>query len=236
MIRTITRYPAGLLLSALAASWFFLMLMYSACPPVISSGMTGEKVVALTVDDGPDPVFSPQIVDILQRYGVKATFFVVGEQVEKYPEILVKEIRAGNEIGNHSYSHPSLNRLPRPVVKEEIKRTNGIIYKYSGKNVYWFRPPFRHYDLRVVREAKAQGLQTVLWTSVVETRWPGEPSAIAQRVVSEAVPGGIVLLHDSRLDRRVTVKTLPLIIEGLQEKGYRFVTLSELLADGRREI
>lgn len=229
MIKAVGRYPGGLILSALAASLTFLLAIYFYYPPVTNQALIDQKLIALTVDDGPDPRFSPVIVDICRKNNIHATFFVIGEQVEKYPDLLRMEYVAGNEIGNHSYTHQNLNHLNRLSIRDEIKRTNGIICKTIGYNVYWFRPPRKHYNLRVIQEAEDQGLNTVLWTSVVETAAIRDPVQMARRIIRGARPGGIILLHDGGPDRALSVKALPMIIEGLSQKGYRFVTLSELL-------
>ncbi|PKM82577.1 MAG: polysaccharide deacetylase family protein [Firmicutes bacterium HGW-Firmicutes-14] len=236
MARIIPGYPGNLLVSAMAASFILLMTLYNFNPPVITHALTTEKVIALTVDDGPDPMYSPEIVRILDRYGINATFFVVGEQVEKYPQIVKMEAEAGNEIGNHSYTHNNLDCLKHLDVREEIISTNDIICKYTGQNVNWFRPPRRRHHRSVVREAKLQGLDTILWTSVVETKRARDPEEMAGLVIEQAHPGGIILLHDSRLDRSKTLEALPMIIEGLHKEGYRFVTLSELFGRRNRGI
>ncbi len=204
---------------------------YYLYPPVIWAGTGRGKVVALTIDDGPDPRYSRQVLDVLRKYRVRATFFVIGSQVEKYPDIVREELRLGHELGNHTFSHDNLDGLDAARIGQEIKTTNGIIYKYTGKNVYWFRPPRKRYNLTVVDTAGDYGLETILWSTAVETGKTGDPQEMACRVVERARPGFIVLLHDGRLDRGRTVKALPLIIEGLKQKGYTFATLSELLAD-----
>ncbi len=229
MTRYGIRNAVPFLTAALAVSYFCLNLVYYFIPPVIYRGITDEKIVALTFDDGPDPRYSPEIVRILDDYQVKATFFVVGEQVEKYPELLQMESDAGHEIANHSYTHRNMDTLDRISVRDEITRTNGIIYRYTGQDVKWFRPPRRKYDLKVKQETKYQGMDTVLWTSVAETKRTNDSEEMALRVAQQVRPGGIVLLHDSRLDRTLTVEALPRIIEILQKQGYRFVTLSEML-------
>lgn len=223
------RNPGPFLAAVLAVSYFSLTLMYHSIPTIIYNGITDKKIVALTFDDGPDPRYSPEIVRILKDYQIKATFFVVGEQVEKQPELLKMEYDAGHEIANHSYTHRNMDCLDRVSVREEITRTNGIIYKYTGQAVNWFRPPRCKYDFKVKQEAKYQGMDTVLWTLVVETKRTSNPDQMALRVAEQVRPGGIILLHDSRLDRTLTVKALPKIIENLQIQGCRFVTLSELL-------
>ncbi|WP_418790125.1 polysaccharide deacetylase family protein [Phosphitispora sp. TUW77] len=229
-------YSGPFLLAALAVSCFFLNLIYYSNIPVIYKGITDEKIVALTFDDGPDPTFSPEIVRILNDYQIKATFFVVGEQVEKYPEILKMEYDAGHEIANHSYTHRNMDSLDSDAVIEEITRTNGIIHKYTGQHVNWFRPPRCKYDMKVKKEVKCQGMDTVLWTSVIETKMTKDPEQMALRVAEQIRPGGIILLHDSRLDRTLTVKALPILIENLQMQGYRFVTISELLNKDSKSV
>ena len=228
MIKTVLKYPNGLIFLAAVACWVLLSSLYLFSPPVNYERLTTEKVIALTVDDGPDPKFSPQAVEILKKHGAKATFFVVGSQVERYPQVLEMEINAGNEIGNHSYSHKKLSQLNRKQMDQEIKRTNGIIFKNTGHHVIWFRPPYGQYNMWVVEDARDEGMSTVMWTSVVECKRLHDPVKMAQKVINEARPGGIILFHDSRLDRTNTIKALPMIIEGLKKKGYRFVTLSEL--------
>lgn len=198
---------------------------------VIFQVMTGEKTIAITVADGPDPQYTPQILDILHRYNVPATFFVVGRQVERYPDLFRREVAQGHEVANHSYTHRDLPGMSPGEATVELVRINGIISQFTGKNVTWFCPPRGAYNQSVIDTATRCGLKTVLWTKALETHTDKTPEQMARRVIRGVGPGGIILLHDSRLNRTKTVQALPLIIEGLQGKGYRFVTLTDLLAD-----
>lgn len=230
LIKKATTYPYNILFaSLLTVIAVFGLLKESHRTTVVFQNVTGEKIVALTVDDGPDPLYTPQILDILRKYNVPATFFVVGRQVELYPDIFSREIAFGHEVGNHSYSHNHLPGMPYREIVAEIKRTNGIISHFSGKNVKWFRPPRGAYNRNVVDAAARCALKTVLWTKALETSKDKDPEHMARRLINGIRPGGIILLHDGRLDRTKTIKSLPLVIEGLHKKGYRFVTLTELL-------
>lgn len=231
MARNSTRYPVWLLCLGAVICTMFLSMLCFFYPPTLSGELTRHKLIALTIDDGPDPLYSSELLAVLRKYGVKATFFVVGENVEKFPQLVQQELAEGHEIGNHSYSHGRLTQLNDPQIKMEIIRANGIIYKCIGKNVIWFRPPYGACDLRVVRDAGNLGLHTVMWTSAVETSRTKDPGQMARRVLNQAIPGGIILLHDGRVERNTTIAALPAIIEGLQKQGYRFVTLSELFGD-----
>lgn len=236
MVKKAMAYPYNLLLASLLTVFvFFWMVNENNKTAVVFQALTGENTVAITVDDGPDPVYTLQILEILQRYEVPATFFVVGMQVERYPDILRREAALGNEVANHSYTHNNLHTMNLQEVTRELSRTNGIIRQYTGKNVTWFRPPRGAYNRMVTEAANQCGLKTVLWTVVVENRKNKTPEDMARRVVQTVKPGGIILLHDSRLDRTKTVQALPLIIEGLREKGYNFVTVSELLNGNKGE-
>lgn len=109
---------------------------------MISEVTTSQKAIAITFDDGPNPIYTPQVMDILLAANAKATFFVVGEQVEKNPEIVKRAYAEGHEIGNHTYTHPKLSQLPREQCLEEIKRNEKMIKSLIGHNPVVFRPPF----------------------------------------------------------------------------------------------
>lgn len=198
---------------------------------VIYHGPTGEKAVALTFDDGPDPRFTPQVLEVLARYKVRATFFVVGEQAERYPDLIREQAAQGHELANHTYSHPELTRISLPEVFEEIQKNQLTLLRITGASPAFFRPPKKLYNGEIIKLADKIGLPTVLWTVCIENRSVRTPEAMARRVVEHARKGGIILGHDGRLDRQKTVDSLPAIIEGYQKKGYKFVTLSELLTE-----
>ena len=190
------------------------------------------KEIALTFDDGPDPNVTPRILDVLNKEGVKATFFVVGKMVEKYPSLLKEIWGEGHDVGNHTYSHPDLTRLSKKDVLEELDKTRILIKKITGKDTYLFRPPGGRYDNKVIVTTTLTGYKMILWTD-----YPGDygcPSSklIYERAVSRAEEEGIILLHNG-LDS--TLDALPGIISELKKRGYGFVTISELMEEIREK-
>lgn len=201
-----------------------------------------EMKVALTFDDGPSPVFTPLVLDILKRRGVKATFFLVGKHVEKYPDVVRRIIREGHEIGSHSYSHRDLVPASRAAVLCEIERAEQAFIKVVGSKPALFRPPRGLYSESVRKLIEEKGYQMVLW-SVSGMDWSGvSAERIAKRVIRRIHPGAIILLHDSGAllkseggSRHNTVKAVELIIDYLIEMGFEFVTVSELIGERKEE-
>jgi peptidoglycan/xylan/chitin deacetylase (PgdA/CDA1 family) len=192
---------------------------------------TTEKVVALTYDDGPHPVYTPQILSILRKYRVKATFFMIGKNMDKYPEIVRRVVADGHAIGNHTYTHPSdINADSRAQAKGEMEACEKTIERLTGRRSYLFRPPKGFMDEIVYSAAKRMGYRTILWTVCADNHTAPTPRLMADRVLSQVRPGAIVLIHDGYLPIRwKDVRATPLIIEGLRREGYRFVTIPELL-------
>jgi peptidoglycan-N-acetylglucosamine deacetylase len=188
------------------------------------SGPTRHKRVALTFDDGPSS-YTPQVLSILKHHHAKGTFFEIGQQVSKESAAVVK---AGQELANHSYHHESYPS------RSSMSATNSRIKSASGFAPCLFRPPGGAYNSRVVGDARALGMTTVIW-NVDPRDWsrPGS-DAIYSRVVSATRPGSIVVMHDGGGDRSQTVAALPRIIKTLRGRGYRLVTVSKLL--GQRTI
>lgn len=182
-------------------------------------GSSGHKRIALTFDDGPSS-YTPQILSILRHHHARATFFEIGEQVSSASGAV---LRAGDELANHSYHHESYPG------RSSMSATNGRIRSATGFEPCLFRPPGGSYDSRVVGDARALGMTTVIW-NVDPRDWsnPGS-SAIYSRVVGAARPGAIVVMHDGGGDRSQTVAALPRIIRTLHGRGYRLVTVSKLL-------
>ncbi|MGQ9779712.1 MAG: polysaccharide deacetylase family protein [Bacillota bacterium] len=200
--------------------------------PIVWHGFTKERLVALTFDDGPDPRFTPAVLAVLHRYGAHATFFVVGSNVRRWPELLRAEVAAGHEIGNHTYSHPELYKLPRAEVEQEIADCDAVVAEVAGVVPRFFRPPYERLSLAVFQSAWAFGKQIVLAGPALEHHKARTPQEMAARVLARVRPGTIILAHDGRLDRRMTVAALPLLLAELEARGYRFVTLTELLGKG----
>ena len=183
-----------------------------------------DKVFALTFDDGPWPEYTRQMLAVLAEKDVKATFFMVGQEVSRRPEI-AREVRdAGHAIGNHSWDHPSRPRDP----KMQVQRTDSAIEKAVGFRPTIFRPPYG-IMASMARISEAEGDAVLLW-SADSGDWhkPGA-NTIARRIISQARPGGISLMHDGGGSRAQSVAALPVIIDTLRERGYRFVTVPELL-------
>ena len=196
-----------------------------------------KKVVALTFDDGPSPEYTPLILDVLKKHNVKATFFLVGKHVKKYPDVARRILAEGHEIGNHTYSHRDLVPSTIKKLKREILQNQELIKEYLGVETRLFRPPRGIYSEAVRQFVVKNGLTMVLW-SLSGIDWAGTPaSLIAKRILRYTHPGAIILLHDSGAlirseghSRINTAKALDKAIPALKERGYRFVTVSELIS------
>ncbi len=181
------------------------------------------KICALTFDDGPDVRYTMQVHDILRNEGIHATFFVLGRNVDRYPEQVIALAEYGHEIGNHSYTHRDMLKLSQADIRGEISETADILGKLGIKS-RWFRPPYGSFNRTVVNIAAEQGLDTMLW-SVDPEDWMRPGAAVIQkRVVSRTGPGAVVLMHSTVGE---TVEALPGIIRELRAEGYTFVTASE---------
>ncbi|WP_204366453.1 polysaccharide deacetylase family protein [Nocardiopsis baichengensis] len=191
--------------------------------------------VALTFDDGPLPPYTGQVLDVLDRYGVPATFFCVGMTALAHPEELVRMREGGHALGNHTWSHPFLPELSGQELREQFGRTGASVAEASGgPPPSLFRPPYGARTPEVVGRLQRLRATTVLW-DVAPDDWtmPGSET-IARTVLDGVQPGSVVLLHDGGGDRSETVAALPPIIEGLLERGYRFVTVDTLASTTAR--
>lgn len=185
---------------------------------------TQEKVVALTFDDGPDPIDTPVILDILKEKEVRATFFVLGKAAQSNPALLKRLVKEGHEIGNHGFSHDYKQRY---LVKE-MDQTDQAVFAATGNHTYFYRPPGGLVSKPQLEAAKQNGHLVVLW-SVDSKDWrnPGV-KPIVDNVMKNVFPGSIILMHDGGYQRTQTVKALGPIIDALKANGYRLATLSEL--------
>jgi peptidoglycan-N-acetylglucosamine deacetylase len=218
----------------------------SAAPtpsPVNSSAPTGLKpatyfkanvdgqYIAMTFDDGPSPETTPRLLDILKQRNIKATFFMIGQNAERNPDIVKRILADGHEIGNHSWTHPPLAKLSDDRVTEEITKTQNAIQNASGYTPKLLRPPYGSITARQKEWIENQfGLSVILW-SVDPFDWkrPGA-SVIQQRILAGASPGAIILSHDIH---KQTVDSMPATLDALAAKGYKFVTVSQLIAMNR---
>lgn len=197
---------------------------------------TVKKVVALTFDDGPSPVWTPKILKVLKDNNIKATFFMLGEHVKKYPQVAREVARAGHEIGNHGYNHKVMIYYKDNELKDQIKGTEAIIEEVAGVKTKYFRPPKAWLNSKEKQKARKMGYEVVLW-SLNSKDWVNfDKNSIVRYLAKRVEPGDIILFHDSGAvfsceggNRSNTVEAIGLLAEKLKAKGYSFLTLSELL-------
>ncbi|HJV44644.1 MAG TPA: polysaccharide deacetylase family protein [Bacillota bacterium] len=192
---------------------------------------TQQKVICFTFDDGPDPKYTPQILNVLNQYQAKATFFVTGNQVERFPQVVQKEAMQGHEIANHTFNHKYLDKYNEEGIEKEIVHAQDIIYAVTGQTTKLFRPPGGYYNERIVSAAKKHGYTVIMWSWHQETKDWSDPGVdkIVKRVLDNTRNGDIVLLHDHSGKRSQTVDAIAQIIPELKKRGYQFITVSELL-------
>lgn len=190
-----------------------------------------RKWIALTFDDGPHPQYTPRILSILKEHNVRATFFVVGKMAEKYPDLLRQQAEAGHSIGNHTYHHVNLTRIPAADVAAEIKACGEVIQSITGKTPHLFRPPGGDYDRNVAEVAEALGYWIVLWTDDPGDYAKPPEKELRQKLFSRLGNGGIILLHDGIAE---TLDLLPDLIGYLKSHGYELVTIDDMLPTAPR--
>jgi len=197
---------------------------------------TDKKRVVLTFDDGPSPVWTPKILDELKKESIKATFFMIGHHVQKYPDIARRVALEGHTIGNHGYAHSVMLYYTPAEIEEEIKYTEHVIKAITGFQTKYFRPP-KAWLRRVIKDkVKSMGYETILW-SLNSKDWVSFNHKFIVRYISNNVRNGdIILFHDSgnitttEGGRRLqTVKSISLLARTLRKKGFEFVSLEELM-------
>ncbi|MBW4477006.1 MAG: polysaccharide deacetylase family protein [Tolypothrix brevis GSE-NOS-MK-07-07A] len=188
----------------------------------------GQKVIALTFDDGPWVGSTPKVLDILKKNNIKGTFFVVGQMLKEHPDLGVRIVTEGHVIANHTWTHRYHFMNPQ-VAAYEVESTSDLIYQTTGVKTTLFRPPGGIMNNGVAAYARNQKYTIVMWSadSVDYSRPP--VSRLIRNVTRESKPGGIVLMHDGGGNRSNTVEALPQIINHFKKQGYSFVTIPELL-------
>ena len=198
------------------------------------AGVTFSRVlvsgnyVAMTFDDGPHPQNTPRLLDILRARNIKATFYVIGRSVDLYPQIVRRTVAEGHEIGNHTHTHRLLSKLSDSEVRLDLARCRDAVQRAAGVQMRTMRPPYGGLLQRQRELVHAEfGYPTILW-SVDPLDWkrPG-PSVVTSRILSGATSGGIILSHDLHAP---TVDAMPATLDGLLRRGFKFVTVSQLLA------
>ncbi|RUT36327.1 polysaccharide deacetylase family protein [Paenibacillus zeisoli] len=198
---------------------------------------TEDKVVALTFDDGPDPKQTPVILDLLEQYQAKATFFVIGNRAVQNPDLLKEMNRKGHEIGNHTYSHMYFNaRNSAQLFDKEVTRAEESIYNATGKHSVLFRPPGGFYNKNIVTSSHNKGYQVILWSWHQDTRDWAKPGVnrIVNKVLGNLRSGDIILMHDHVEGSSQTTLALKTILPEIQKRGFRCVTVSELMKHQKR--
>ncbi|MEG4167382.1 polysaccharide deacetylase family protein [Microcoleus sp. S13_C3] len=197
----------------------------------INRADTEVKVVALSYDDGPYPPYTNQLLDILDRYQIKATFFEIGRNIEKHPEIVKMIVARGDELANHSYSHKDMMFKPRQVLLSEIEKTDQLLQEVGVKqDSISFRPPWGRRFIVLSYLLSQMHKKLIMWdvdSHDYEKTLTAED--IANRVIKNVRSGSIVVMHDGGGDRSKTVAATEMIVKDLQSKGYEFKTVSELL-------
>jgi len=233
-IRLLRAAALGSLLAVALPAWARAAQDPGARRTLTEALPVGRKEVALTFDDGPS-ASTAAILDLLRSHGQKATFFTLGTELERFPGIAQRAAREGHELGAHGMTHRSFPALGRHRLTREIGGTADLIQELTGRRPAFVRPPYGNMNRQVVAVAASLHMTVVLW-SVDTLDWqnPG-PGTIARRVLQNLRPGEIVLMHDGGAPRQQTVQAMAAILRAMDARGYRSVTLSQLVADAQAE-
>ncbi|NSC23438.1 polysaccharide deacetylase family protein, partial [Streptomyces albus subsp. chlorinus] len=201
----------------------------TAHPPVRTHAETtlpatgGERVIALTFDDGPHPEHTPALLEVLRRHGVQATFFVVGENIAVYPELLHEIVADGHALGNHTYSHHQLTRMRPGAIRSELGRTSELIDQVVGFSPHWCRAPYGDWHGTSLEICSELGMEPMGWSlDTADWRRPGT-AGIVRTVTDQAAPGAIVLQHDGGGPRHQTVEAVDRYLPVLRARGWTCV-------------
>jgi len=189
---------------------------------------TDGPYIAMTFDDGPSATLTPKLLDLLAARHIKVTFFVIGENVAEHPEIVARAAREGHEIGNHSWSHPNFAKMSQENVRSQLQRTDDAIKNATGKRPTLMRPPYGSLTDREKHWIHDEfGYEVILWdVDPYDWKRPG-PAVVRNRILKETRPGSIVLSHDIHPG---TIEAMPATLDALEAKGFKFVTVSELIS------
>ena len=195
--------------------------------PPFYSATVATPHIALTFDDGPHGTLTPRLLDLLAERNVKATFYVIGRNVEAHPDIARRIVAEGHEIANHTWSHPALSGLGAPRIAEELRRTHETVLDVAGVRMTNLRPPYGAFNDRVRQVAfEGHGYDTIMW-SVDPLDWKHRNSArVTRELVEGAAPGAVLLCHDIH---KTTVAAIAPAVDQLQARQFRFVTVAELM-------
>lgn len=215
--------------TVIAVLIFLLTAVSASASDVVYSMHTNEKMIALTFDDGPHPRYTPEILDILAEYDIKATFFTIGQNVELYSDLVKAEYESGHEIGNHTYSHSNMKTLTEDKMYSEINDAETAVYENIEYRTTLLRPPGGLFGDTLCKVAAENDYTIICW-SVDTLDWAHTPSdKIVENVLSSVKGGDIILFHDYVSGESPTIEALKIIIPTLLDEGYQFVTVSELI-------
>ena len=214
----------------LFVSIFAFRLCYGAKQKnlVIHSFRPGGQYILLTFDDGPDPILTPKLLDILKEKKIHVTFFVLGQKVKKYPRIVSRMVDEGHEVGIHGWNHAVLSKLDSEQIDAQLQKTSRVIFNATNQSVAIMRPSYGKITPKLSAEINTKyNLKIILW-SVDSGDWKKlEPKSIIDNIVPTAKPGDVILCHDIEPS---TVEALPSIIDGLEKQSFEFLTVSQMLS------
>jgi peptidoglycan/xylan/chitin deacetylase (PgdA/CDA1 family) len=189
--------------------------------------------IAMTFDDGPQDKLTPKLLDLLAAHHIKATFFVIGQNVSEFPEVVARAAREGHEIGNHTWSHPNLQKMSDENIRRQLRQTDEAIRRATGSRPTLMRPPYGSLSSRQKQWIHQEfGYRIILWdVDPMDWKRPG-PMVVCNRILKETRPGSIVLSHDIHPG---TIQAMPATLDQLEAKGFKFVTVSELIAMAKPE-
>jgi peptidoglycan/xylan/chitin deacetylase (PgdA/CDA1 family) len=190
------------------------------CPEVLSA-------IALTFDDGPDPRYTPHVLDTLAEHDAKATFFVTGEAAEEHEWLVARMLAEGHEVAHHTHSHMHVESLDRAATEEDMDECLAVL-ESLGVEPRWYRPPRKENTWMQVELAADRGMSVALWARTLERKRFSSADEVTRVLLAETQPGEIILAHDGRVDRSMTVEALPGYLQGLGDRGVDVVTLSQL--------
>lgn len=220
---------------------FFLLFLLTSCQ--VQSVTTAPKAkvyyhcktvqpyLALTFDDGPNKVQTIKVLKILEKYEIKATFFTIGENIEYQKDIIKKVFEAGHEIGNHFYTHDNINKLSKEEIRKNIEKSNDLIYSITGVRPKVVRPPYGIVTDALKEVCAELNMSIIIWTSDKDSRdWAKtKDSEIINNVTAKVSNGDIFLFHDGSKTYSNTLSAIDVVIPQLQKKGFKWVTISELI-------
>lgn len=244
------------LLRVMGIFCFVCFFFLSTCVPVLAHPptaverkaaltreiQTDKKIVAITFDDGPHPILTPKILDLLKKYHAKATFFVAGNKVEQFPDVLKRAHLEGHEIGNHTYDHLYGQHISSEKLQSELKKTDYLVEKNIGYIPYLYRPVGGFCNDIIMDTAENYQKTIILWSWKLDARdWQSPPAYyISSHIIQNIQPGNIVLLHDwigtEHRESSSTVEALESILKYLDKNGYSCVTVSDLLYEAREKL